>query len=148
MKQPAIADRDLVMRWYQDGYTYEEMQDMHERRFGTRPSKSSINYARKLAGVPPRIKHDDRLIPWAVEPEHRYDKNVRCLRIEARLQAGEEIGPSDFRLWRAWRQRLEAGDLVVHYDPEDGFMLVPRREGIDLGFIREPRFVESRPSYE
>jgi hypothetical protein len=90
-----------------------------------------------------RIKFDtDRAsggIPWALRPEHRWSNTARMLRAQNRLDAGHDIGQSLIPQLKAWRARLEREDAVIHYDPDtvQGFSLVSRRAGVDLGWVRE-----------
>ena len=62
------------------------------------------------------------------------------LRTQARLDAGLTIGATLVRQVEAWRNGLELDGAVVHYDPttEEGFWRVPRRDGIDHWWVRDP----------
>lgn len=147
-RAPAIADRRLVARWYAEGKTYGEIQDLHEERFGTRPSSGSINNARKAEGVEARFVHDVDLMPWELREEHRRDWDARGLRTEARLRSGKAVSKQNFVQWKSWKKRLEEEGAVVHYDPEDGFSHVPPREGVDTDLVRVPPRRTSRGASE
>lgn len=147
-REKVIRDEREVVRWYQEGYTYKQIADMHEEKYGVRPSLSMINWVRRWQGVPPRITHNPTLMPWALEPEHRRALDARALRVEARLRAGKDVSEHSFRLWRAWRKRLDESGAVVDYDPVEGFRHVPRREGVDKDLIRVPDVVTTRTAYD
>jgi hypothetical protein len=62
------------------------------------------------------------------------------LRCEERRRAGHRLDLQMEARLRRWRHELELRGLVVDYDPgsEEGFVLVPRRQGVDHDLIREP----------
>ena len=82
----------------------------------------------------------EAMIPWKLKPMHRHRHAVRMLRTQARLDAGEPVGPSLLSQMELWRAGLQVNDTVIAYDPdsEEGFTKVPRRAGVDLWWIREP----------
>ena len=131
------SDREIGL-WYRQGLTYEDMADLHEEKYGRRPSLSTLNDARQRAGEEGRLVRDASLIPWRVKKEHRSHLELRGLQFEAQIRAGKTLTPYGWRIWRPWHEGLEASGLVIHYGPESGFSRVPRRKGIDLDLVHEP----------
>ena len=62
------------------------------------------------------------------------------LRAEARKRAGMSLSPRAAKSLSAWLGLLQRDRTVVHYDRKTtgGWRYLPKREGIDLGLIREP----------
>ena len=79
-------------------------------------------------------------VPWKLKAEHRHRHAARMLRTQDRLEAGMVVGPTLVGQVTAWRESLEADNSVVDYDPdtEEGFWRVPRRPGVDKGWVRDP----------
>ena len=80
------------------------------------------------------------MIPWKLKPMHRHRHAARMLRTQERLEAGLAVGPSLSRQVEQWRAGLREDDLVIDYDPDtdEGFTRVPRRDGVDWGWVHEP----------
>lgn len=84
-----------------------------------------------------------RAVPWTpIRPEHRDKYLVRMLRALHRREMGMKSAPVIEAQLDTFLRSMEEGGWVVDYDPvkhpEEGFIRVPRREGIDEGLIREP----------
>lgn len=135
-----IQDVAEVIRWFNEGRTYRWMTEEYERKYNLVVSPSLWGNFRRRMGLPRRINRDDDLIPWLVAPEHRSNYAVQMLRAEARLRRGIPLTGNYFERLEAWKAKLAADDLVVHYEPETerGFFYVPRRIGVDNDLIREP----------
>lgn len=138
-----IQDESEVRRWIEEGKTYRWMVEEYERKYNLRVSSSMFSEFRATRGLSRRVTRDPDLIPWKVEPEHRWDNILASLRVEARVRAGED--PEDLPYaqrvrWEKLKRDLKEGNLVVYYDPasEHGFYLVPREPGDD-DIIRRPR---------
>lgn len=140
MAQTKIQDEAEVIRWFEEGRTYAWMCQEYERKYNIHTVPSLWGNFRRRKGLTRRITRNDDLIPWAVNEEHRWDYDLALLRMEARKRAGAKLTPSDAGRLEAWHRKLQADDLVLHYDPdtEEGFFYVPRRPGIDNDLIREP----------
>lgn len=82
----------------------------------------------------------DELVPWAVKKEHRWAYPLAMLRAEGCRRAGQVVAESLLRRLDGWLATTASDNTVVHYDPatEEGFVHVPRREGVDLDLIRQP----------
>lgn len=81
------------------------------------------------------------LMPWkGIKREHLGNYHARMLRLLMRRQAGKPLSDEDARRLGSWLRDLEKVNGVVHYDPdyEYGFAVVPRRDEIDLSYVREP----------
>lgn len=135
-----IQDEAEVVRWFEEGKTYQWMTEEYLRKYNIETNPSMWAAWRRRKGLDKRIVRDDELIPWAVNPEHRWAYPVQMLRVEARIRAGYEVGEDDLARVTSWKESLADADAVVHYDPEtvDGWHFVPREKGDD-DIIRRPK---------
>lgn len=140
MPASKIRDEQELLRWFAEGKTYRWMKEEYARKYNLEVGVSMFSNFRRRRGLDTRIVRDESLIPWHVEPQHRYAYPVMNLRHEARRRAGEQITPRMASQLEGWKRNLTADNVVVHYDAdtEQGWFYVPRREGIDLDLIREP----------
>ena len=136
-----IQDEAEVIRWFTEGRTYAWMAQEYERTYNLSPDPSAFGDFRRRHGLSQRITGNDALIPWAVAEVHRWDYDLALLRMEARRRAGSALNRADAVRLAGFLQKLADTDMVLHYDPDTvaGFSYVPRRPGIDLDLIREPR---------
>ncbi|THA32308.1 hypothetical protein E6R18_13920 [Streptomyces sp. A1277] len=134
-----IQDKDEVIRWFEEGWTYQEMTEEYKRRYGIDTGPSMWGNFRYREGLDRRITRDDELIPWAVKKEHRQPYPIVMLRVEARRRAGLPLDENRTKRLASWKKMLEDNNAVVHYDPdtEEGWFYVPRDEGDD-DIIRRP----------
>jgi hypothetical protein len=135
-----IVDEQEVIRWFEEGKTYQEMQRIYLEKYNIETVPSMWGNFRRRRGLQRRITRNDDLIPWGVKAEHRWMYPVVILRFEARRRAGRELDEDDESRLNSFLRKLDELDAVVHYDPdtEDGFHLVPR-EDYDDDIIRRPR---------
>lgn len=140
MANTKIQDEAEVKRWMEEGRTYAWMADQYREKYNIDTSPSMWAMTRRRLGIPMRIARDDKLIPWAVKPEHRWDYPVVMLRMVARQRQGFELTEAYQHDVAGWLRGLEEDNTVVHYDPDtdQGWFYVPRREGVDTDLIREP----------
>ncbi|WP_406409667.1 hypothetical protein OG923_12705 [Streptomyces halstedii] len=134
-----IQDKDEVIRWFEEGWTYQEMIDEYKRKYGIDTVSSMWGNFRYREGLDRRIARDDELIPWAVKKEHRQPYPIVMLRVEARKRAGLPLDEDKTKRLASWLKMLEDNNAVVHYDPdtEEGWFYVPREESDD-DIIRRP----------
>src|SRR5690606_14091927 len=90
-REKVIRDEREVVRWYQEGYTYKQIEDMHEEKNGVRLSLSMINWVRSCQAARPRITHNPTLMPWPMEPEHLRAQDSRTHCVEASLRADKDV---------------------------------------------------------
>jgi hypothetical protein len=135
-----IQDEGEVIRWFEEGRTYEWMAEEYRRKYNIETVPSMWGNFRRRKGLARRIVRNDDLIPWSVKEEHRWRHAVLMLRAVARQREGAELDESTAKSLASWLRSLEESNAVVHYDPDtkDGFWYVDRRPGIDLDLIREP----------
>ncbi|WP_404386635.1 hypothetical protein LL946_08700 [Knoellia locipacati] len=140
MAATKIQDEAEVVRWIQEGKTYQWMTDEYRRKYNIDTVPSLWSNFRRRKGLTRRIARNDDLIPWAVRPEHRWAYPLAMLRVEARIRAGLTLRSVDEQRLAMWHINLAEADAVVHYDPDtvDGWHYVPRRDGIDVDLIRVP----------
>ncbi len=84
-----------------------------------------------------RPRYYDEL-PWSpVKAEHQHDHRQAMLRIWARKNAGDEkIPPRLLKEFESFERRCREHNAVIHYDPDQGWLAVKARPGIDTGLIR------------
>jgi len=128
MPASKIQDEKEVIRWFEEGRTYEWMCQEYLRKYNIETVPSLWGNFRRRRGLQRRIVRDDALIPWDMKPEHRYAYPVQMLRLEARARAGEPVRAADANRHRNFIAMLVEDGLVVDYDPTtvDGFRYVPR----------------------
>ena len=133
-----IVDEGEVVRWFAEGRTYAWMQQEYRRKYDIDTVPSMWGNFRRRKGLDRRLERNDDLIPWAVEKQHRWAYPLMMLRTEARRRAGMEIAGSMRGRLDRWLAQMRRNDTVVHYDPMagEGFLVVPRRPGIDTDLIR------------
>lgn len=139
MPASKIVDEQEVLRWFEEGRTYEWMCQEYLRKYNVETVPSLWGNFRRRRGLTRRIVRDDMLIPWAIKPEHRYAYPVQMLRLEARARAGETVRAADANRHRNFIAMLEDDGLVVDYDPNttDGFRYV-KRTPRDTDIVRRP----------
>jgi hypothetical protein len=140
MGSTKIQNEQEVLRWFEEGRTYQWMVDEYNRKYHIETTIPMWANFRKRRGLARRITRDDDLIPWDVKRVHRWAYPLAMLRLEARRRAGFELRPDDQHRLASWLEGLGADDAVVYYDPdtEEGFFYVPR-EPSDDDLIRRPK---------
>lgn len=128
-----------VRRWYEEGKTYAEMAREYAEKYNLAVSPTMFSNRRAARGWERRIARDDELIPWDVKKEHRWNRYLVMLRVEARRRQGLPLRERDQRELEHFLEDLKETGGVIHYDPEteQGFFVVPRSER-DTDLIREP----------
>lgn len=136
-----IQDVEEARRWYEAGFTYQQMADMHLEKYNIEVTPTGFSSLRKREGWPGRLVIDNPLVPWDVKPEHKKAYLLAMLQREQRRREGLESTvafPPETIL--AWADSLRKRGAVVDYRPdtERGFFLTYAREGIDTDLIRQP----------
>jgi hypothetical protein len=139
MASGKIVNEQEVVRWFEEGRTYQWMVEEYKRKYNIETVPSLWGNFRRRRGLPRRITRDDELIPWFVDERHRWAYPLAMLRVEGRRRAGRPLRAADQRRLDSWLQYLHDENVVVHYDPQtrDGFFYVPRESGDD-DIIRRP----------
>ena len=134
-----IVSEQEVIRWFEEGRTYQWMVEEYRRKYNIDTVPSLWGNFRRRRGLARRITRDDNLIPWAVKVEHRWAYPLAMLRVEARRRAGRELREDDRARLESWLEMLSEEDAVVHYDPDtdEGFFYVSREDG-DSDLIHQP----------
>ena len=135
-----LQNTDEFTRWWNEGKSYAWIVAEYERKYNLRITPAAIGNWRARLALPRRQQRDLGLVPWAVQPQHRYRHALAMLRAEGRRRAGEPLSDIQAERLARWREFMKDENAVVHYDPdtEDGFFYVPRREGIDTDYVRVP----------
>ncbi|MFG2923869.1 hypothetical protein ACGFYA_20465 [Streptomyces sp. NPDC048305] len=142
-----IQNEQEVIRWFEEGKTYQWMIDEYKRKYGIDTRASMWGNFRKRRGLDRRIVRDDELIPWFVKEEHRWAYPLAMLRAEARRRAGTVTDADRARL-TPWLEMLKENNAVVHYDPdtEEGFHFIPRQPEDDDIIHRPDKKTTPRPN--
>lgn len=140
MGSSKIQDEAEILRWFDEGRTYQWMQQEYLRKYNITTGLSMWSNFRRRRGLDRRIVRNDDLIPWEVREQHRWRHAIRMLRAVARKRQGKVLDVATAEALEPWLRGLASRDAVVHYDPDtdDGFHYVARRPGVDLDLIREP----------
>lgn len=140
MARTQVESEQEVVRWYMEGKTFRWMTEEHERKYGRKPSIAAFQSVVRRRELPPRSLRNNPLIPWKVSREHQKKWTHKQLRNENRRRNGMPIAQMDLIELERWKLGLEQAGAVVDYrrDTEDGYFLVPRRDGIDTDLIRVP----------
>ncbi|MFI5863575.1 hypothetical protein [Streptomyces sp. NPDC051546] len=139
MGKRKIQNESEVIRWFEEGRTYQWMIDEYRRKYNIETVQSMWGNFRRRHGLDKRIVRDNELIPWPVKVEHRWAYPLAMLRTEARRRANKTLTETDQSRLASWLEMLRENDAVVHYDPdtEEGFFYIPREAGDD-DIIRPP----------
>ena len=89
-----IQDEAEIIRWFEEGRTYEWMAREYVLKYQIDTVPSMWSNFRRRRGLTRRIVQDDLLIPWAIKPEHRRLHAVIMLRAVARQRRGVSRAPS------------------------------------------------------
>ncbi|GAB2464357.1 hypothetical protein GCM10007967_18490 [Xylanimonas ulmi] len=128
----------LVTRLLQEGLGPRAIVEHLRVHEGVEVSPQAISTFRKRHTTVPAQHSTRRVIPWEVRPEHRSSTYRRAVlafhrRAEGRTLTGEERRNLD----HVERTLRETGQVIT-YHPDEGWLLVPARPGIDTGIVREP----------
>lgn len=136
----AVRDVDEAVSWIEQGMPLDWVRQEYERRYNLQTTLGMWEHFVRTHVVRDRTVRT-ALVPWHVLEQHQWSGHLAMLRVEEWSRAGQWVPPSDATRHAAWRQSLDAAGLVVDYDPatQDGFVLVPRRVGLDTDVIRDPR---------
>ena len=123
----------------EQGMTHAQIAEAVSKQTGEHVGRSSVSAALHRAAKTNRIRYE-RYLPWTVRQEHANLYNAIMLRLAARVDKGEKLTEANAKRLSSWKEALVRDNVVIHYEPEthQGFFRVLRREGIDLGYIREP----------
>lgn len=133
---PPIND---LVRQVEAGKTHAQIAEWIFETTGQRVSRSTVSAALHRAGKTNRVRYDKHL-PWQVRNEHANLYHAIMLRLVAREELGEQLSEMNAKRLANWKRSMTADNAVIHYDPDthQGWFRLRRRDGVDLGWIREP----------
>jgi hypothetical protein len=136
-----IQNEQEVVRWYEEGRTYQWMVDEYRRRYKIETTVAMFSNFRSRKNLDRRNIWDTDLIPWALNDEHRWHYAAMMLRLQARVNAGQELDQADADRLASWKAKLEEANAVVHYDPDttEGFFYIPREPDDRDALVRRPK---------
>lgn len=135
-----IVDEDEARRLLLDeGWTYPQMVDLYREKYGVETSITMWSRFVKRSGGRRVGERFPLATPWVMranEPRNsHYRKGLRAL---AAIEQGKSVSDEGRQIAARLRRAL-GSDLVVDYDGDaDAMVLVPRREGVDKWWIRDP----------
>ena len=134
-----IVNESEVVHWIEDGWTYAQMTETYLTKYNLVVSPTMFSNFRRRKGLDRRYTRDDELIPWEVDPKHKWAYPLQMLRAEAKVRDGKSISEATAKRLAAFHRFLEEERAVVYYDPntDQGFHFVPR-EARDTDIIRRP----------
>lgn len=140
MSQRKIVDEAEARRLLVDeGWTYQQMIDLYREKYGVETSTSVWSRFLRNAGQARIVRSFPLAAPWLVRTKNPRNGHYRTgLRALAAIEHGEDVTEENRRIAVRLRRTLGA-DMVVDYDwDENAYVLVPRREGVDKWWIRDP----------
>lgn len=131
-----VPDPTQMRRYLEAGLSQSQIVEKYEEETGIRCSRSAIGMAIRrydLDSAHPRARFKD-LLPWALPLKHQMAWEARMLRLEGRRRHGLPMTDRETKNLTTWLTHLKENNAVVAYNPksEQGFFLVPKREGEDL----------------
>lgn len=137
-----IVDASEVRRWIREGKTYQWMKEEYLRKYNIEISVSTFIMFNRKYGLSYRYAVLERggERPWKVKEEHRSRGMDAYLSALIRRDNGYSVPEEKLTSAENWWKQMEERGLVVGYNPdsEEGFFAIPRRPGIDNGYVREP----------
>jgi hypothetical protein len=114
-------------------------------------SRKAISLWSRRRGLPrQRPATPYEIIPWKIEPNHRFKQVAHMLRAAAREDRGDAVPPRIAGTYAKWRQMLKDMDYVVDYDPETegGFLYRKRKPSDGDLLVRMPSKVTAANRWE
>lgn len=145
MPQPKLHPIQTA-KWLEDGKSPTDIVALHKLHWGIDVKPNAVsNFRRRHTDVKPQ--HDTkRRLPWpGIKREHLGHKYRQYLLNYYKRELGEDVKKEPAEGLANFEKLLHESGMVVDYNYDDGFFLVPRRDGVDLGLVREPDSVP-RPS--
>lgn len=139
-RKTKVVDHDEAVRLLKAGLTYPGMIDYYKGKYGIDTTRMLwTRFYHRYVDPNGRTQEYFDLLPWTAPGEAKGARLRQGLRALGRVASGVVVSESVQMLARQLRNRLMADDLVVDYDNESvSFITVPRRPGIDQGWIRDP----------
>lgn len=140
MRPSKIVDEVEARRLLLDeGWTYPQMVDLYRDKYGVETSVSMWSRFAKRSGGSRIGERFPLAAPWVMRAKEPRNSHYRTgLRALAAIEQGKSVS-DEGRQVAARLRRVLGADLVVDYDGDaDAMVLVPRREGVDKWWIRDP----------
>lgn len=134
MSERKLPPHEVVLDLIQhQGLSTQEVAD----RYGvTRPAVSYCLRQNHVVAPRAPMRYD---MPWRVRVEHNNDPLIRKVRLWMRSRMpGVELRPDQQAALDQFLAHLERIQRVVAYNPESGFLLVPRMDSDGDQIIRWP----------
>ena len=135
-EQRKVPDDQLIIRWFEEGLTQQQMAQRHKDETGVDVSRSAIGYRIQRLGLDSKQRSKyAQVIPWRLKRTHDNSiaTNLRSLRA---VKHGEELTPKRKYELELFLERLNADDAVIGYSPSRGLTYV-RRTTVPANMIDE-----------
>lgn len=136
-----VVDRAEAIRMLRSGVTLQGMVDFYAEVYGVSTTQAMWSRFRKnfASDGPAPAQRQYDLIPWVSRRRTKGSRLREGLTAIARQMSGKEMTDYTSTLARQLMNRLLMGNTVVDYDPiNNRFIEVPRRVGIDQGWVKDP----------
>lgn len=141
-----LPNTDVLVRWRDEEHLTQaqitaRVNEQNRLTMGSdyQPvSRSAVSVALFKAGETSgnRGRYRDE-VPWSpIRPEHHNDYRQMMLRAGARISRGLPVSRQQRKEFESFARRLKDAGAVIHYDPDQGFIAVKARDGVDTGLIR------------
>lgn len=150
MAGKVIPDNE-VERLLRAGLNQGEVVDYLAEHHDIHVTRKAISLWSRRRGLPrQRPATPYEIIPWKIEPQHRFKQVAHMLRAAARAERGEEVPPRIKGTYEKWRQMLQENNYVVDYDPESeaGFSYRVRKPTDGDLLVRMPKTITAASRWE
>ncbi|WP_165218156.1 hypothetical protein [Schaalia sp. ZJ1691] len=137
-----VQDEAEALRLLRDeGYTYPQMVEFYREKYGIETTVSLWSRFLKARneGRSERVEFQASAVPWIVKRAPKRENLANGLRALALIDANSDVTTQQKRQAASVMRKSMSENVVVDYDAENNeFIWVPRRDGIDTGWIRDP----------
>jgi hypothetical protein len=134
-----ILPDSLLVRLIREGKNDTQIRDYLREHESITVTRQAISAWRSRRGNPMRPMVE-KAVPWVLRPEHVNSEPARAIRWYRRRELGLPIDDNETTRLNRVVAHLDHVAGVLHYEPSQpqGWVIAPRRPGIDLGIVRVP----------
>ncbi|MCL1872330.1 MAG: hypothetical protein FWF90_18220 [Promicromonosporaceae bacterium] len=129
---------ELTAQLLEDGWTPTKIVTFLRDHLNIEVTANSISqFRRRHTHIAPA--HDSqRRLPWKIDRLHQNSVYRHAILAWHQREHDHPLSAERARNLMAVETRLKEAGKVIDYGPVIGFFVVPARDGIDLGIVREP----------
>ena len=109
-----------IAEYQRQGLTHEQIRWTWYGASGELCARSTISAVVSRAGMAQQPAYNEE-IPWTVRIKHQRAYQAKMLRLLGRSRTGLSLSEDERKRLRSWMQKMATQDLVVAYDPDQGF---------------------------